>query len=208
MLILSTAAAIVQIFTGTYSAISALISVYGYAAIIVLMILESASLPIPSEVILPLAGHFAQIGDLNLYMAILASLVGTVIGISMDYAIAYFLEKNVVYKHLRSFHVKQSTLDSFDGWFAKNGAFTVFISRMLPIVRGLISFPAGFAKMPLRDFYLYSIAGVFIWNVALMLFGYYALSIASAQLLFAVLAVFAIVLYLVYRLGMKRIRGK
>ena len=78
---------------------------------------------------------------------------------------------------------------------------------MLPVVRGLISFPAGFAKMNLKDFYLYSLVGALVWNTALILFGYYALSIANAQIMFAVLALFGIVLYLVYRAGMKKIKG-
>ncbi len=204
--VLSVSTAIVHILTGSYATINAFISLYGYIAVVVLMALESASLPIPSEVILPLAGHAVQLGNLNFYITVLASIIGTVIGITIDYWIAYVLEKRAVYKHLGAFHIKKSTMNSFDDWFGKNGAFAVFISRMLPVVRGIISFPAGFAKMSLKDFYLYSIAGALIWNVALIMFGYWALSIANAQLLFAVISVFAIVLYVVYRTGMKRIR--
>ena len=207
MLILSASSAIVNIITGTYSTISAFMSLYDYLAIIVLMALESASLPLPSEVILPLAGHFVRTGNLNIILAIVASMVGTAIGISVDYWIAYFIEKDVVYKHLHTFRISKPSLEAFDGWFAKNGAFTVFVSRMLPVVRGLISFPAGFAKMNLKDFYLYSLVGALVWNTALILFGYYALSIANAQIMFAVLALFGIVLYLVYRAGMKKIKG-
>ena len=207
MLILSASSVIVNILTGTYSTISTFMSLYDYLAIIVLMALESASLPIPSEIILPLAGHFVRTGNLNIILAIVASMVGTVIGISVDYWIAYFIEKDVVYKHLHTFKINKSSLEAFDGWFAKNGAFTVFVSRMLPVVRGLISFPAGFAKMNLKNFYLYSLIGALIWNTALIIFGYYALSISNVQIMFAVLAVFAIVLYFVYRAGMKKIKG-
>lgn len=207
MLLLSASSVIVNILTGTYSTISSFMILYDYLAIIILMALESASLPIPSEVVLPLAGHFVQTGNLNLILAILASMVGTVIGISVDYWVAYFIEKDVIYKHLHTFRISKQSLDAFGGWFEKNGAFTVFISRMLPVVRGLISFPAGFAKMNLKDFYVYSLAGALIWNSALILFGYYALSIANAQIMFAVLALFGIVLYFVYRVGMKKIRG-
>lgn len=206
MFILSITSTVLNILTGTYSTINAFITLYGYIAIIVLMALESASLPIPSEVILPLAGHAVALGNLNFYLAVAASLIGTVIGITIDYWIAYLLEKKVVYKHLNTFHIKKPMLESFDAWFAKNGAFAVFISRVLPVVRGLISFPAGFAKMSLKDFYIYSLAGSLVWNVALILFGYWALSIANVQLLFAVVALFAIVLYAIYKIGLKHIR--
>ncbi len=206
MFIFSVPNAIVHILTGSYAMINAFISLYGYIAVVVLMALESASLPIPSEVVLPLAGHAVQLYNLNFYIMVLASLIGTAIGITIDYWIAYVLEKSVVYKHLGAFHIKKSTLDSFDEWFSKNGSFAVFVSRILPVVRGLISFPAGFAKMPLKDFFLYSLAGSLIWNVALIMFGYWALSIANLQLLFAVIGVFAMALYMVYRTGMKRIR--
>ncbi len=207
MLILSISSAMVNILSGTYSTISAFMSLYDYLAIIVLMVLESASLPLPSEVILPLAGHFVRTGNLNMIIAIVASMVGTAIGISVDYWIAYFIEKDVVYRHLHTFRINRSSLEAFSGWFAKNGAFTVFVSRMLPVVRGLISFPAGFAKMNLKDFYLYSLIGALIWNTALIVFGYYALSITNIQVMFAVLALFAVVLYFVYKAGMKRIKG-
>jgi membrane protein DedA with SNARE-associated domain len=205
MLVLSITSWLLQVISGTYSTINTFITTHGLAAIVALMALESASLPIPSEVILPLAGRFAAAGDFSLYLAIAASIVGTVIGITVDYAIAYVLEKEVVYKHLSAFHIKKSDLDAFDAWFAKNGAFAVFVARLLPVVRGLISLPAGFAKMSLRDFYLYSIAGSLIWNVALIMFGYWALATSNAQLMFAAIAAFAIVLYLTYRIGMKRI---
>ena len=196
------------LLTGAYSAITSFVHLYGYLAIVVLMALESASLPIPSEVILPLAGHFIALGEMNPYLAVIATIIGTAIGISFDYAVAYLLGKELIYKHLHSFHIQKRMLDHFDRWFAENGSFAVFVSRLLPVIRGLISFPAGFAQMPLRKFYLYSLTGALIWNVALMAFGYYALSITNLQLLLGVVAAFAIVLYLIYHISLKRIRRK
>jgi len=195
-----------SIFAGTYSAINAFISAYAYIAIIVLMALESASIPIPSEVILPLTGHFIQTGLLNPYLALIATMVGTTIGITIDYLVAYVLGKEVIYKHLRFFHVRKETLVHFDDWFSNNGAFAVSVSRLLPLVRGLISFPAGFARMPLRKFYFYSLLGSLAWNVALIAFGYYALQIQNATILFAVIALFAIVLYIMYHVAIRKIK--
>lgn len=205
-IIMFTTASVLHLLTGTYSVITAFIARYGYAAIVVLMGLESASLPIPSEVVLPLIGKYIATGLLNPYVAFICTMIGTAIGISVDYAIAYYFGKDVVYKHLHAFHIKKGTVDAFDAWFNSNGAFAVFISRLLPIVRGLISLPAGFARMPLRKFFLYSLVASAIWNAALMYFGYALQSTTNVQVLFAAVAVFAIVLYVIYRLAMARIR--
>lgn len=193
---------------GPYSAISGLIAAHSYLSVIILMALESASLPIPSEIILPVTGYFVHQGYLNLYLAILASLVGTSIGITIDYYIAYFLEKDIVYKNLKAFHIRKETLANFERWFSTNGSFAVFIMRLIPLARGLISFPAGFARMELKKFYFYSLLGSLIWNVALIEFGYYALSTANVDITFAAVGLFGIVLYVLYYFSMKRIRRK
>jgi membrane protein DedA with SNARE-associated domain len=202
MLVFAMTMAALNLFTGTYTSINTFISIYGYIAIVVLL-----AMPLGSEVILPLIGHFAQLGDFNFFIALVASLVGTMIGITVFYYLAYLLEKEVVYRHLGLLHIKKSSLDSFDEWFGRNGAFAVFVSRLLPVVRGVMSLPAGFARMNLKDFYLYSMTGSLIWNVALMGFGYYALSTTSVSLLFIATALFAIALYVVYRIGLERINN-
>jgi len=191
-----------------YSAINALVAAYGYYAIFFLMLLEAASFPVPSEIVLPAVGYFAAMGTLNLELGFAAALLGSVAGMIIDYYIAYILDKEVVYKHLHFFHIKKETLLAFDSWFAKNGAFAVFVSRLLPLVRALINFPAGFAQMPMKKFLFYSIAGTLIWNVLLVAFGYYALSIDNAYEISALIGAFAVVLYLVYSLAMKKIRRK
>ena len=167
----------------TYASVSAFIGTYGYIAIFALTAAEAA-LPIPSEVILPLVGMVA------------------------DYYVAYFLEKDVVYKHLRLFHMKRSSVEAFDAWFAKNGKLTVFVSRLIPLVRALINFPAGFAKMRVREFLLYSLAGTIIWSALLMGFGYYAhgLLVANVYYLVIALVLFFVVLYALYRYMMGKIR--
>ena len=87
------------------------------------------------------------------------------IGSVIDYAIGYYLGKEVVYKHLQLFHVKKHDLDNFDAWFAKNGIAAVFFTRFIPILRTVINFPAGFAKMNLKKFLSYTFAGVLIWDI-------------------------------------------
>jgi len=199
---------ILSLFSNAYSTVEALIAQYGYSAIFLLMLLEGSSLPVPSEVVLPLTGFFAANGTIDIYIGFLAALLGSIAGLAVDYYIGYFIGKDVVYKHLRFFHIKKETLDAFDAWFDRNGIASVFFIRFVPVLRTVISFPAGFAEMPAKEFFGYSIAGCFIFDVVLVAFGYYALSSSSAVTVLASIGVFAIALYIVYRYALKYIKSK
>jgi membrane protein DedA with SNARE-associated domain len=199
---------------GTASGLLALLSAlafaaitdWGYLGLFLLMVLEGASLPIPSEVMLPLSGYLVKTGVFNFYIAFAVSIIGAVAGAAIDYAIGYYLGKAVVYKHLRLFHVTKRSLDQFDAWFERNKVASIFFARFIPEVRALISFPAGFARMPLKEFFAYSIAGMLVWNMVLMLFGYYLLSAHSAVIVMGSVGVLAIALYAVYKVAMRRIK--
>ncbi len=191
---------------GSYNVISAFIKSYGYAAVFILMGLESSSLPVPSEVVLPLVGYFAAKGVLSFYLALVAAMLGSIVGSLIDYAIGYYIGKDIVYRHLKFFHIKKESLDNFDAWFEKNGIAAIFLSRLVPVVRTFINFPAGFAKMSFKKFIIYSTAGMLIWDVVLMVFGFYLLSANSAVVVLASVGVFAIALYAIYRLAMKKMR--
>jgi len=194
------------VFGLTYGSIKVLIGAYGYLAIFALTALE-AVFPIPSEVILPLVGYFGATGQINVFAGFAIAIVGSMIGMMTEYYFAYFLGKDVVYKHLHFFHIKRRSLESFDRWFARNGRLTVFVSRLIPLVRALINFPAGFAKMSVRDFFFYSLAGSLIWSGLLVGFGYYAhgLVVRSLYYLVIVLAVFFVALYVIYRVMVRKI---
>jgi membrane protein DedA with SNARE-associated domain len=197
-----------SLISNSYAAINMLIKSYGYLAIFILMAMESSSLPVPSEVILPLAGFFAAQGTINFVLAFIAGILGSIVGSLVDYAIGYYIGKDIVYKHLKFFHIKKESLDRFDAWFEKNGMAAIFFTRLVPIARTFINFPAGFAKMRLKEFLAYTIAGFFIWDLVLMLFGYYLHTVAvnSAVTALAAIGVFAILLYVVYKVAMKRMR--
>ena len=197
---------IFSIFNLTYSALSSFISSYGYFAILILMILESASMPVPSELLLPATGYFAAKGVLNIYIALVVVYISSFVGMAINYYIAYWLGKDVVYKHLHWFRIKKEDVEAFEKWFDKNGPFTVFISRLLPVVRGLINFPAGFALMNQKKFYAYSMAGAVIWDTALVLFGYYGLAANNITNVLIAIGVFGIVLYTIYRVAINNIR--
>lgn len=189
-------------------AIVHLLTVYKYYAIFLLSLLEFASLPIlPSELVLPAIGYLAAQMQLNLYVGAAAAIVGGMIGIAIDYYVAYYIGKDVVYKHLKFFHIKQETLDVLDRWFEHNGAFAVFICRFIPVIKGLVSFPAGFAEMPKKKFFLMSFLGVFIGDGAFILFGYYALATSNLYYIIAAIAVFCIFLYALYAYSIRRIRN-
>jgi membrane protein DedA with SNARE-associated domain len=199
---------LLAIMNFTNNPLTATIAQHGYISIFVLLVLEAASFPIPSEVVLPAVGYFAAKGTIDPVLGFAAAIVGGIVGMGIDYYIAYFFGKEVVYKHLHLFHIKKKNILAFDAWFARNGAFAVFVSRLLPIVRGLINFPAGFAEMSLKEFYFYSITGTVIWDVLLISFGYYALSVSNFYMVAAAMVAFTIVLYLVYEYAMRRIRGR
>ena len=190
-----------------YAIISQLINHYGYSAVFVLMLFESSSLPVPSEVVLPLAGLLSSKGMFDFYIAFAAALAGSIGGLAVDYFIGYYLGKDLVYKHLHAFHIKKSDLDAFDEWFDRNAVVAVFFSRLIPIARTVMSLPAGFARMPLKQFFAYSILGSFIWDIVLMYFGFYLLSASSASIVLGSIGAFAIIIYLIYALFMRHINS-
>jgi membrane protein DedA with SNARE-associated domain len=195
---------------GIYNLLLALITKYGYEAIFGLMVLESATVPVPSEVVLPIAGLLAAKGLMNIYLALIAATAGSILGMLVDYVIGYYIGKEVIYKHLGLFHFSKKSLDDFDRWFNNNAAASVFLSRMLPVVRTIVSFPAGFSKMNIKEFVAYSLAGAVIWDAVLISYGYYLLSSKSAEVVLGSIGVLAIVIYALYKVTTKRLhkRGK
>jgi membrane protein DedA with SNARE-associated domain len=183
-----------------------LVQEYGYPMLFLLMFLESSSIPVPSEVVLPLAGVLAFRNLLHFWPAFAVTLAGSALGLALDYYIGFILGKDVVYRHLHFFHLKKESINRFDSWFNRNAVAAVFFSRLLPVVRTIMSFPAGFARMPAKRFFLYSITGAAIWDMILMLFGFYALSTNSAVVWMGAIGGLAIALFVAYKVGMRRLR--
>ncbi len=210
-MLLTLAITLHQILNLTYGTIMAFASSYGYAALMALMVLEAASFPVASEVVLPIFGALASSNQygLNLYLVLLVTFVSSLIGMAIDYYVAYFLGKDVIYRNLHFFHIKRETLEAFEKWFASNGNMTVFVSRLLPVIRGPISFVAGFAEMNQKNFYAYSILGSMIWDTVLVLFGYFAIGTGSNAVdLFIAISIFIVAVYAIYHYAMKEIRSK
>ncbi|MEW2378468.1 DedA family protein [Micromonospora sp. NPDC047812] len=135
--------------------------------------LENLFPPIPSEVILPLAGFTAAQGRMNLFAAILWSTIGSVVGAVVLYHVGVALGRDRVRAiAARLPLVKVSDIDRTEAWFARHGVKTVFLGRMIPIFRSLISIPAGVERMPVATFLLYTTLGSLIWNTLFVMAGY------------------------------------
>jgi membrane protein DedA with SNARE-associated domain len=147
---------------------------WGYSGIFGLMVLESSSLPIPSEVVLPFSGYLVSIGKLNFWETVLVATMAAIIGSLIDYYIGLkgveaLAKRRVLGRVL--FSKDQLVLAS--KWFDKYGAIIIFLARLIPGIRTLISFPAGAAKMPLPKFLAFTVAGCLLWNSILIYVGYY-----------------------------------
>ena len=142
----------------------------GYAGVFVLMTLESALIPIPSEATMLFAGFKVEDGTLTLFGIIAAGVLGNVVGSWIAYAIGYYGRLELVERH-HVFHSNRRYLEWADDWFNRHGDATVFFSRMLPIIRTFISLPAGVARMPFWRFTWLTLAGCIPWVTALALLG-------------------------------------
>jgi membrane protein DedA with SNARE-associated domain len=143
----------------------------GLAGVFVLMVLESACIPIPSEATMLFAGFRVAEGEYTLVAAVLVGSVANLVGSWLAYALGYFGRIDILEKHGRKLHIKKSHLEWADRWFERHGDATVFFSRMLPIVRTFISLPAGVARMPFWRFSLFTFAGCVPWVFMLTFIG-------------------------------------
>jgi len=150
------------------------ISNYGYLGIVFLMALESATLPVPSEIVMPFAGFlvFSE-GEMSLAGVILAGSVGCSLGSIAAYAFGYYAGRPLVLRYGRYILIREKHLVSAEKWFAKYGDKATFIARLLPVIRTVISLPAGIAKMNFKKFVLYSFVGSVPWTAMLALVGYW-----------------------------------
>ena len=153
------------------------ISAYGYLAVFVLMTLESALIPIPSEVTMSFAGFLASRGAFSLWGVAVVGAVGNVLGSLIGYYIGYVLEEHVLLGWIRRYGrfllVSEKDYERAESWFSTFGAPTVFFSRLLPGIRTFISLPAGVFRMKLSTFSLYTFAGSLLWSGILAWVGYY-----------------------------------
>jgi membrane protein DedA with SNARE-associated domain len=183
------------------------------------MAIESSFIPFPSEVVVPPAAYKAASGnsDLNVYLVVLFATIGANIGAIINYYLAYFVGRPIVYKFANSRFghmclIDEAKVKHAEAYFEKHGALSTFIGRLIPAVRQLISIPAGLAKMKLSTFLLYTTLGAGIWNTILAAIGYYLQSVIPEEQLKATVSEYShelgyvfiglgilIVAYLIYK---------
>lgn len=144
----------------------------GYPGIGVLMFIESSFVPFPSEVVLPPAGYLAAHGQMNGYGAFLAGLLGSLGGALFNYSVAVYVGEPFLRRYGKYFFVKERALDRAEQFFNAHGEISTFVGRLVPVVRQLISVPAGIARMNLRRFALFTALGAGIWCAILVYIGY------------------------------------
>jgi len=154
------------------SVILAGIANLSYGGIIFLMALESACIPIPSEVIMPASGYLAWKGTLDLVGVVLAGSLGSMLGSLAAYYAGLKLGRPFIARYGKYIFMKTEDLELAERWFARYGGRATFIARMVPVVRTFISLPAGIGKMELKRFTLYSFVGSLPWCAFLAVFGY------------------------------------
>ena len=142
----------------------------GEAAVFLLMVLESACIPVPSEAIMLFAGFSVSKGELSLAGIVVAGVLGNLVGSWIAYAVGYYGRLDLLEKN-KLIHISPKHLKWADDWFARYGNATVFFSRMLPIIRTFISLPAGVAKMPFWRFSAYTLLGSVPWVLMLAIVG-------------------------------------
>jgi membrane protein DedA with SNARE-associated domain len=145
----------------------------GYPGIFIMMFLESSFFPFPSEVVMVPAGYLAYKGEMNIYLAILFGILGSLSGALFNYYLAVKFGRKFLVKYGKYFFIKEDTIIKMEEFFKNHGHISTFSGRLIPAVRQYISFPAGLARMNLLVFSIYTSLGAAIWVIILTLLGYY-----------------------------------
>jgi membrane protein DedA with SNARE-associated domain len=145
----------------------------GYPGIFLLMAMESSVIPIPSELVMPPAGYWAAEGKMSMAVAILCGTLGSLVGAYINYFVARHLGRPLLLKYGRYIWISEHKFARVESFFLRHGEISTFIGRLLPVVRHLISLPAGLAGMNHLRFTLYTLLGAGIWVTVLTWIGYF-----------------------------------
>ncbi len=150
---------------------------FGYWGVFFLMTIESSFIPFPSEIVIPPVAYLAAQGQYNIYLVILFGILGSLLGASINYLLAISLGRKMIYSLLETNLAKflllnKEKIKKSEDYFLKYGSISTFIGRLVPVVRQLISIPAGFTKMSFRSFIFYTFLGSSIWVSLLAVLGY------------------------------------
>lgn len=191
--------------------ITEFIASVGYLGIFFLMIMESMVMPIPSEAVMPFAGFLIAEGKFTFPGAILTSTLGTLVGSYVSYLIGLYGGHKFIRKYGKYFLLNEDHLKETEEFFARKGEITIFVSRLIPVVRHLISIPAGIGKMNIVKFFIYTLIGGCLWNSFLLFLGYYLrqnweqiLNYSEILDIIILILLAGLIGYIVYKLIVKR----
>jgi membrane protein DedA with SNARE-associated domain len=145
----------------------------GYPGILLLMAIESSVLPLPSELVMPPAGYLAEQGKLSVWLVILTGTVGSVLGALANYGLAAWLGRPILHRYGKYFFVREASLEKAEAFFRRHGDVSTFGGRLLPVIRHLISLPAGLSRMSIPKFAGYTALGAGLWCSVLTAIGWY-----------------------------------
>jgi len=187
------------------------IGAMGYPGIFLLMAMESSIIPVPSELVMPPAGYLAQQGEMNMAVAILCGTVGSLVGAYANYFASHYLGRPLVLRYGKYVGISHHKFARVEAFFHKHGEISTFIGRLLPVVRHLISIPAGLAGMNHLRFSIYTLAGAGIWCTILAWIGYFigkeqALILRYSHQALVGVVIFSVILVAVY-VRVQRRRG-
>jgi len=194
-----------------------LIDSLGYFGIFILMTIESSFIPFPSEIVLTPAGVLVQRGKMNFFLVFFAGVLGSLVGALINYYLAYYLGRKginkLIAKRDKFFFLNEESLKKTDKFFHEHGEVANFTGRLIPIVRQLISIPAGFAKMNIIKFVIYTVIGAGIWTFILIGLGYlYGDNIELVKknlgVIHWLLITFVLVIILIYLLIIKKRKNR
>ncbi|WP_207579164.1 DedA family protein [Listeria marthii] len=152
--------------------ITSIMADFGYIGIFLLIMVENLFPPIPSEIILTFGGFMTTVSSLNVVMVIIVATLGSVVGAILLYKVASYFGKErltkIVLKYGRILRLKESDIERAESFFLKYGSWAVFLCRMIPLIRSLISIPAGMTKMKMSRFLILTTAGSLLWNTVLI----------------------------------------
>ncbi len=149
-----------------------IISFFGYFGVFILMMMESMVFPVPSEAVMPFAGFLIAEGKFSFILVLISSSIGSIVGSLISYYMGKFGGRPLLLKYGKLFLLNEHHLNITESFFKKSGEKTIFISRFIPVVRHLISIPAGMAKMNIKKFLIYTALGAAIWNMLLTYLGF------------------------------------
>jgi len=171
------------------------IGAMGYPGIFLLMAMESSVIPVPSELVMPPAGYLAHRGEMNIWVAILSGTLGSLVGAYANYFAAHYLGRPLVLKYGKYVWITEEKFAKVETFFHKHGEISTFIGRLLPVIRHLISLPAGLAGMNHWKFSLYTLLGAGIWCTVLTWIGYFIGENQELIMKYSRQAVFGVVIF-------------